>query len=363
VTWRIEIPGSRGPSVVVGGEGALALLEERARAVAKEARRLFVITDANVAECWGSAVLALLREACTPERVLIVPAGEATKSVERAGAAWEWLAGMGARRDDLVVAVGGGVVGDLAGFVASSYLRGVALWQIATSLLAQVDSSVGGKTAVNLGAGKNMVGSFYQPDFVVVDPVFLRTLPTVEYRNGLGEVVKYGLLVGEALFSRLERSAPALARRDPEPLEGVIQACVAYKAEVVAADETDRGGRAVLNLGHTTAHALEKALGFGRIGHGVAVGLGLLVSLAIGEEVLDADPGLLRRTVRLLGTLGLPTRLELPPDRDLVAAIGSDKKVSGKGLGFVGLRAVGEPVWGVDVSAESLVRAFTVIRM
>ncbi len=168
---------------------------------------MFVVTDSNVDQAWGETVRGLLGAPARGERTLAVAAGERSKTVGSLERCWEWLASQGARRDDIVVALGGGVVGDLAGFAAATYQRGVGLWQIPTSLLAQVDSSVGGKTAVNLEAGKNLAGAFYQPGLVVVDPDTLATLPQAEFTNGLGEVVKYGLLSGEASLWRARGTA------------------------------------------------------------------------------------------------------------------------------------------------------------
>ncbi len=175
---------------------------------------------------------------------------------------------------------------------AATYLRGIPVWQVPTTLLAQVDSSVGGKVAVNLPAGKNLVGAFSQPERVLIDPDLLATLPPEEYASGLGEVVKYGLLDGEGLLGTLEAQAERLTARDPAVLSEVIRRCVAFKAAVVEEDERDQGRRAILNLGHTAGHALETGLGYGTLPHGAAVGLGLLVALAVSERLLGTDDAL-----------------------------------------------------------------------
>jgi 3-dehydroquinate synthase len=293
---------------------------------------------------------------------LVLPAGEPSKTVGNLAACWEWLAARGARRDDIVLALGGGVIGDLAGFAAATYQRGVGLWQVPTSLLAQVDSSVGGKTAIDLTAGKNLAGAFYQPGLVVLDPETLSTLPEAEYVNGLGEVVKYGLLAGKELFGNLERERRRVVERDPAVLNEMIRTCVRYKAVVVSDDERDTGSRAVLNLGHTTAHALEVGLGYGRLGHGEAVGLGLLVALAVSERLLGLDPAVRQRTTALLLDLGLPVDIDLPEKEALVAAAAKDKKVSAGSAGFVGMREVGEPVWRMALPEGLFAEALEVIR-
>ena len=276
MTWRVELRATRRPSVIVGGAGALGELRTAAARARPGPRAGLHHHRHTRGRRLGQTVVAgHLAVGAAADDVLTLPPGETTKRVETAARCWEWLAARGARRDDVVVALGGGVVGDLAGFVAATYLRGVGFWQVPTSLLAQVDSSVGGKVAIDLDAGKNLVGAFYQPDLVVVDPDTLATLPGAELAAGLGEVVKYGLLAGEGLLGRLEadaggaagaRCARARARSSGE--------CVAYKAAVVESDELDEGPRAVLNLGHTVGHALEVTHGYGVLAHGVAVGLG-----------------------------------------------------------------------------------------
>jgi 3-dehydroquinate synthase len=287
--------------------------------------------------------------------------GENSKTVTRAAEAWDWLAGEGMRRDDLLVAVGGGVVGDLAGFVASTYIRGLAFWQVPTSLLAQVDSSVGGKVALNLRAGKNLVGSFYQPDLAVIDPEVLATLPHEELENGLGEVVKYGLLVGEPLLGTLERAADRLRAGDPDELDRVVERCVRYKAAVVEMDERESGLRSVLNLGHSVGHALEALAGYGPLAHGRAVGLGMLAALALSERLLGLEPGVRARVETLLARLGLPTKTAVPNEEAMRRALARDKKATAGGPGFIGLHAPGEPVTGLDASWEQVREALKVI--
>jgi shikimate kinase / 3-dehydroquinate synthase len=361
-TWGVQLISTERRSTVVGGRGCLASLDKRAVEVAAKGARLFVMTDTNVDHAWGEAVRGRLGPLGKGERTLAVAAGEQSKTVGGLERCWDWLASQGARRDDIIVALGGGVVGDLAGLAAATYQRGVGLWQIPTSLVAQVDSSIGGKTAVNLEAGKNLVGAFYQPGLVLIDPDTLATLPAAEFTNGLGEVVKYGLLSGETLLGTLEEQRGLLRDRDKSLMSDVVKTCVRYKAAVVEEDELDTGRRAVLNLGHTAAHALEVILGFGSIRHGEAVGLGLLVALAISESLLDLDREVRRRTGALLADLGLPTRLDLPPTGAINAAAARDKKVSAASSGFVGLRAPGEPVWGLDLPDGLFERALEVIR-
>ncbi len=358
--WGRRLGSTQRSSLVVGGANALELLESRALRARENGSRLYLITDANVMRAWGERVLGLLGEHDS-DAALVVEPGEASKSVVKLEQCWNWLAACRARRDDIVVALGGGVVGDLAGFVAATYQRGISLWQVPTSLLAQVDSSVGGKTAVDLGAGKNLVGAFYQPDLVVADPVTLTTLPPKEYSGGLGEVVKHALLMSPADFARLEADASAVMARDLDVVGDIVRSNVAYKAGVVDKDEREKGRRAVLNLGHTTAHALEVVEGYGSLGHGYAVALGLLVSLAVSERLLGLDCSVRERTKSLLEEFALPTSIRLPATVDLLTAAGRDKKVSAASRGFVGLRQIGDPVWGLDVPDAVLAEALEVI--
>jgi shikimate kinase / 3-dehydroquinate synthase len=360
--WGLRLTAVSRPSLVMGGSGSRAELSRLSNREAGRGRRARIVTDDGVWRLWGRRLRGLLQPLTGESRPYVMAAGENSKSVQTAADVWDWLAREGMRRDDLVIVVGGGVVGDLAGFVAATYLRGTGLWQVPTSLLAQVDSSIGGKVAVNLAVGKNLVGSFYQPDIVVVDPEMLATLPRQELVNGLGEVVKYALLVGDHLLGRLEEQAELLREGDPEALDPVIERCVRYKAAVVQMDERESGLRAVLNLGHTVGHALETLAGYGALPHGQAVGLGLLVALALSERLIGLDPGLRRRVRALLEKLGLPTSFALPDERALREVLRHDKKVSARGTGFVCLKTPGEPVAGVDVDWEPLRQAMAVIQ-
>jgi shikimate kinase/3-dehydroquinate synthase len=363
-SWGRRLGRTGRASLIVGGPGVLAGWTVLAGRLRQAGARLFAVTDEQVQAAWGAELSAVL-EVVDPDRggsrVLVLPPGETTKDVVNLERCWEWLAAGGCRRDDVLLAFGGGVIGDLAGFAAATYQRGIKLWQVPTSLLAQVDSSVGGKTAINLSQAKNLVGAFYQPDLVVIDPHLLLTLPGPEYVNGLGEVVKYGLLIGPPLFDLLQSAADLICSRDPATVAEVVKRCVHYKAQVVENDERDTGERAVLNLGHTTGHALESALGYGSLGHGEAVGLGLLVALRVSESRLGLDPSVRRKTKALLQKLGLRTRLPLPPLQSLLEAVGRDKKVTAATSGFVGLRALGVPVLGLDISGRELAEALEVI--
>ncbi|TMP97659.1 MAG: 3-dehydroquinate synthase, partial [Verrucomicrobia bacterium] len=219
--------------------------------------RCAVITDRNVAPHYGEAALQSLQAAGFEPTLITVPSGETAKSLKVTATCYDQLAEHRLERKSFVVALGGGVVGDLAGFVAATYLRGIDFVQVPTTLLAQVDSSVGGKVGVNLKAGKNLVGAFYQPRFVLCDLGTLETLPVREYRAGLAEIIKYGIIYEGELFKRLEQVMPKLLQRDPDTLSSVVARCCQIKAGVVGQDETESGLRAILNFGHTIGHALE----------------------------------------------------------------------------------------------------------
>jgi 3-dehydroquinate synthase len=283
------------------GRGLLAKLSSSTASYS----RVAVLTDENVARL-HRAKLAGLDAAPT---LAVVP-GEASKSLATLERVLDFMVESSLDRRSVLVALGGGVVGDLGGLAASLYMRGIACAQAPTTLLAQVDASVGGKTAVNLRAGKNLAGTFHQPVLVVADTDVLATLPDGEFLSGLGEVVKSALIGGEAALAQLESSADAIVARDGDALASIVAACVRTKAAIVARDPHERGERKQLNLGHTFAHGIEHAAGYGRIPHGIAVGVGILLALAASREAgALGEPELLERVRELLSRLRMPTDL------------------------------------------------------
>jgi shikimate kinase/3-dehydroquinate synthase len=299
--------------------------------------RRFAITDETVAQVHGG----LLQGA---ESVIAIPPGEAHKTLATAERVWHALVREGATRADHVVAVGGGVVGDLAGFCAATYQRGIPVVHVPTTVVAQVDSAYGGKTGVDLPEAKNYVGAYHQPSAVLVDPALLETLPAEEAAAGYAEVVKTALIAGGPLWSRV-------AAGDTVD-EDIVRACARTKLRVVAADERDSGRRQVLNLGHTVGHAIETVTGYARYRHGEAVGLGMLAALRLsGQDVLrDVVAG-------LLGEAGLPTRLEGADPAAVVAATVRDKKRTGKDVPFVLVKAPGDVRHGRPVDQDELAAA------
>lgn len=318
------------------------------------AERAFVVADQEVASRYLDRLSAGLARAGLETVHVGVPRGEEAKSLAVMTALQRQLAVQEAHRDDPVVALGGGAVGDLAGFVAATYMRGVPFVQVPTTLTAQVDASIGGKTAVNLPEGKNLVGAFHQPTAVLADVTTLVSLPEREFRSGLAEVAKYALTLDVTLLELLERDLGAIAERDPAVLEDLVARCVRAKASVVASDERDTGARLILNYGHTLGHALERIDAFEGRSHGEAISAGMLFAARLAEALELAPSTLLARHRRLLGSLGLEPEGALPDAERILAAMRMDKKYSG-GVRFVLLEDVGRPRVVEDVP-EDVVR-------
>jgi 3-dehydroquinate synthase len=310
------------------------------------AKRYVIVTDTNVAPLYAERVLDLLRQSGFAAESVVIDAGEESKNWGSAGEVVERLAGARLGRDGAVVALGGGVVGDLAGFAAAVYTRGVPIIQVPTTLLAQVDSSIGGKTGVDLSTGKNLAGAFWQPTLVLADTSVLHSLPDDEWVNGLVEAAKTALLSGEAQTAALEADAHRLVARDDAAVLDTVVACARFKAAVVGDDERESGRRECLNFGHTLGHALENVLGYGAISHGSAVAAGMRFAAHLAEASLGASHDLTMRVDALLGSLGADAAGWGDVDAGLLMeAMLSDKKTRGGTLRFVLLRAPG--VWEV----------------
>ncbi len=302
--------------------------------------KLAAVTDSNVRAAQSDWFARL--EGLAP--IHVVPAGEQSKSLAALGKVLDFLAELRLDRGGLVLAVGGGVVGDLAGFAAASYLRGVRFIQIPTTLLAMVDSSVGGKTGINIAAGKNLVGAFHQPVAVYSDLELLKTMPPREFASGMAEIVKHGMLADRELFETLE-SAPVLNANDPR-LERIVQWNCEIKAAVVNADEKETaasGGRALLNLGHTFGHAIENVAGYGEYLHGEAIGIGLVAAALLSQRLGHLNDTDVTRIRSVVSSHRLPTRLGVSLSADkLIAAMQLDKKVRAGTIRFVVMRSIGQ---------------------
>jgi 3-dehydroquinate synthase len=314
----------------------------------KLGRRCAIITDTNVGRRFAKPAFNSLASAGFFPVLIIVPAGESAKSLKFVQNCYNQLAAHRLERKSFIVALGGGVVGDLAGFVAATFLRGIPCVQVPTTLLAQVDSSVGGKTGVNLSAGKNLVGAFYQPRLVLCDLETLKTLPEREFRAGLAEVIKYGIIFDAKLFAQVERDLPRILRRDEKILAPIIARCCEIKAEVVSKDEMDSGLRSILNFGHTIGHAIENSSGYRKFLHGEAISIGQVVATKMSQKILGLPARDVQRIENLFQSAGLPTRIRLNSARNkrFFDAIRLDKKVSGGEIKFVFAEKIGKVRWG-----------------
>lgn len=351
---EVEVPLRRSPYRVVVGQG---LLRECGSRIADllGARRCAVVTDSRVGPLHAAPVEASLSAAGFEAVRITVPAGESSKSFEQTAAVCDAMIAAGLDRSSLVVALGGGVVGDLAGFVAAIYYRGVPCVQIPTTIVAQVDSSVGGKTGINAPGGKNLLGAFHQPRLVLADTGTLRTLPPREFHEGFAEIVKHAAI------------------RDPEMLEAdgdsgdlapLIARNVAIKAGIVAEDEFETLGlRALLNFGHTIGHGIENAAGYGRLLHGEAISLGLVAALGLSVEKSGLPAEQSRRVLEALERHGLPMRLPGDISTDsILAAMRKDKKFHAGAIRFVLLRGLGDAFVSGDVTESDIVRAIEALR-
>ena len=333
---------------VLIGEGVLqdlgAALRERS-----PVGQAVAFADENVAPLYLETVRDSLRDAGFTVSHVLFPSGERQKSLARAEELYGVLYDRNVRRSDALVAVGGGVTGDLVGFVAATYHRGVGLVQVPTTLLAQVDAAVGGKVAVDFRAGKNYVGAFYQPTLVLADLATLKTLPPRELRSGAAEVAKYALLGGGSLLERVEKLARHGLSSGGIAVE-LVADCVNTKLAVVSGDEREEGGaRAALNLGHTVGHAVEAAGGFRRYTHGEAVALGLRATLWLSSQLCGLSQAEVERGLALLDGMGLPARLSDVDIDSVIALLGRDKKAGPGGVACVLLEALGRPRLGVSV--------------
>lgn len=322
-------------------------------------KSIFIITDSNVERLWGRQLQKQLFDARIESLVLSFPAGEASKNARTVHALHTQLLSNGIRRDSLIVALGGGVVGDVAGFVAATVLRGVKYIQVPTTLLSQVDSSVGGKVGIDHSLGKNLIGAFHQPAAVFIDPNVLTTLPQHEFRNGLAEVVKIAAALDRKFFEFLERNTSRITKTNQKLLTEIISRSVALKAAIVERDEFETGVRKALNLGHTIGHAIEAASNFS-IRHGAAVSIGI-----VAESKIAVQCGLLKkrdfeRVVRLLRSLKLPTGIPAIKNKSrFFSALSSDKKSVGNKTKFVLMKGIGRSVIGVEVPLESVQQLLT----
>jgi len=351
----IEIPvnlGKRAYRIVVsaGGLGRVG----SALAALSPGRRVALVTDPTIRDLHAGSVARSLADAGFQVTEILLPEGEQAKTLDVAGRVWDRLLEAGCDRTSTVVALGGGAVGDLAGFAAATFMRGINVVQVPTTLLGQVDASIGGKTAIDHPRAKNLIGAFHQPRLVVVDPAVLLTLPDREYRSGLAEVIKHGIVLDAAYFDELEGSVPALLRRDLDVLERVVAGSCRIKASVVERDEQEAELRHVLNYGHTIGHALEAVTGFARYTHGEAVSLGIVAEARIAESLGIAKPDTSVRQTELLRAVGLPVAGLGAEPAAVIDALGRDKKARDGRVPFVLAPDIGSFRLVFDVPRERI---------
>jgi 3-dehydroquinate synthase len=351
----IKVKSSAGAYSVICAPGALA---RAAKSIAGlgETTGVYLVSSPKVWRHWGRAVARAI-PAKNARRPILFDDAEAKKRLSTVEGIARELVRAGADRRATMVAIGGGVVGDVAGFAAATYLRGVRLVHIPTTVVAQVDSAVGGKTAVDLPEGKNLVGAFYPPKLVIVDPAFLRTLPHREFRSGLYEVVKYGVIADPKLFAFLEKRMDSVLRRDPAALDYIISRSIAIKADVVGKDEREGGLRQILNFGHTLGHALETATHYRRFLHGEAIGWGMLAvtSMALEKNLLARADA--TRICALIAAVGPLPRLGALSAAQLRAIMAGDKKARGGRVLWVIPRKIGKTEWGREIPRPMVDRA------
>jgi 3-dehydroquinate synthase len=350
----IQIKSSAGPYIFYCSRGAITQAPKLIKRLG-DATGVFVLSSPRVWRHWGGVLARTIPGARQP---ILFDDKESSKRLAAVEAISRNLILAGADRHAVLVAIGGGVVGDVAGFAASSYLRGVRLVHIPTTLVAQVDSAIGGKTGVNLPEGKNLVGSFYPPKLILADPDMLDTLPHREFRSGLYEVVKYGVIADAELFRFLERRMNAVLRRDSAALGWIIPRCAAIKARVVTADEREGGLRQILNFGHTIGHALEAVTGYKRFLHGEAIGWGMIAAtlMAVGTGKLSDAEAI--RIIRLVASIGPLPSLGKIKASELRPILAGDKKARAGRVRWVLPRRIGKTEWGVDVPWQIVSRAF-----
>ncbi len=323
--------------------------------------RVFVVTVPPVRKRWGAKLVTSLKAAGFTPQVLVMPDGEPSKRLATVESLADKLARFGADRKSVIIALGGGVIGDVSGLLASLYMRGIEFVQIPTTVLAQVDASIGGKTGVNLVAGKNLIGTFCHPRVVLIDPTVLKTLPDREFRSGLYEALKCGIIGSVELFLRFEQSRSGILKRDQVELEWIIAQSVKLKAEVVSADEREGGLRRVLNLGHTIGHALEAETGYRRLLHGEAVAWGMIAATNIALSVGRTDSVTAGRIADAVLSLGRLPEVNVSP-RKILARLKSDKKTQNGVVHFVLPREIGKVEIANDVPETAVLAAVEELR-
>ncbi|HEY0491889.1 MAG TPA: 3-dehydroquinate synthase [Candidatus Dormibacteraeota bacterium] len=350
----VDVLGAQHEAVVGRNLGDLpgpALLRSGAKGT------VVIVTDPAVAKAHAGPIVEGLARAGFTVQVHLLPAGESAKSIDAFSALLEGLGELRLDRSGALVALGGGTVGDVTGFAAATWLRGIRYLQLPTTLLAMVDSSIGGKTAINLRSGKNLVGAVHQPVAIICDLEYLETLPDAEFRSGMAEVCKAGMIADKAFVGWLRQSSGRIRERDVDALREMVSRAVAIKASVVRDDPRETGPRAILNYGHTVGHGLERVLGYGTIRHGEAVAWGMEVAAELSLSTDRCSPEVVRTQRALLQTFGLLEQRPRVPHSELLDAMAHDKKSNAGEIGWVLLQAIGQPEWGCRVDRVHVIAA------
>ncbi len=337
------------------GQGWLTELGPIFRESFREHRHL-ILTNPRIEKLWGRKVMDIFASEGLTAELFEIPEGEEAKNLQTVSQIYDFLIERKYGRQTTLTALGGGVIGDIVGFAAATFLRGVELVQLPTSLLAMVDSSVGGKTGVNHRLGKNLIGSFKQPKFVGVELDFLSTLDDVEFRPGMAEIVKYGMIADGSLFEYLEDRADAIFDSEPEALAHIVTRSCEIKAMIVGEDELESGVRAILNFGHTFGHAVETLTEYKGVRHGEAVAMGMMAACRLGEIAADFPRRLSDRLESLLKRMGLPVRMPKFAAEDYLRIMRSDKKTRGGKMRFVVPTEIGRVVVRDDIEETQIVR-------
>lgn len=335
------------------GRNILSEAQKHILKLSPAAKKAVVVTDENVAPLYSDGLVKSLSGAGLKVKLIVLPQGEGTKSLNKLSFLYDEALSFKITRTDVAIALGGGVIGDLTGFFASTVLRGIDFYQIPTTLLAQVDSSVGGKVAVNVAAGKNLVGAFYQPKLVLIDTTTLNSLSDEIFSDGMAEVIKYGFIKDEKLLALLEEHNS----RDKlnAVIDDVIFTCCDIKRKIVENDERDTGERMILNFGHTLGHVIEKQYNFSTYTHGKAVAYGMYLAAALGEKLLISDEGLSERVKKIISAFNLPVKIPLFKS-SIESTVALDKKSSGKSISFIFVKKAGETAVK-KITPEALIKA------
>jgi 3-dehydroquinate synthase len=354
---NVALPDGRSYPIIIEA-GVRHELMERLPELLPGVDRLGIVTSKTVYRHWEEYIQVFTQMVPVPMNIIMIDDGEEAKTLDSLAEIYDVMLSAGISRQSALLAFSGGVVGDTAGFAAATLLRGIRFIQLPTTLLSMVDSSVGGKTGINHTSGKNLIGSFHQPEAVFIDPELLDSLPPEEFRAGMAEVVKYGVIKDAAFFEYLEQNIDAIMAREAAPLVHILKRSVEIKAEVVAADEREQGLRAILNFGHTIGHALEAVTNYSRFRHGEAIALGMIAAARLGTVVgRDTCADIEKRLIALFEKIGLPTKLDQLEPESILTPMQKDKKVRDGKIRFILPVEMGKVEIASDITTDQILKA------